>query len=155
MQTISWAMLAFIALILVINFIRKTIIQQSTITIGNTWICAYPAPTPKMQYSANSYARSYSKLFHFLLVAVKKEKLIKHLFPGKAFYETHPYDGMEHTFIDAPIRAYKSFLGRFVFLHSAKLQITILYGIIFIFLTICIPIIYDNLFLLFEFFKQL
>ena len=155
MQTISWAMLVFVALIFIVYIIRKRISQSNAHTEGSTWACGYASTSPKVQYTANSFARSYTKLFHFIIVSHKKEKDIKHVFPGKSYYETHPYDAMETLFIDAPIRGYKSLLGRFIFLHSSKLQITILYGILFVFLTICIPIIYNNLYSIFEFFKQL
>ena len=154
-QTIGWASAGFIALIAVLFAIRKIATRKQESTIAPTWGCGYVAPTPKIQYTASSYARSYSKLFSNFLLIEKKEKTVTGIFPSKAEFKTHPYDRIEKWLIDKPIKLYKSFLNWFLFLNNGKLQISILYGIIFIISVICIPLFYNEILLFIEFLKQL
>ena len=154
-QTIGWASAGFIALIAVLFAIRKIATRKQESTIAPTWGCGYVAPTPKIQYTASSYARSYSKLFSNILLIEKEEKTVTGIFPSKAEFKTHPYDRIEKWLIDKPIKLYKSFLNWFLFLNNGKLQISILYGIIFIISVICIPLFYNEIVLFIEFLKQL
>ena len=155
LQTIGWASTGFIVLIAIIFLLRRVVTQKHKATISSTWGCGYVAPTPKIQYTASSYARSYSKLFSNILLIEKEEKTVSGIFPTEAHFKTHPYDRLERMLIDKPIKLYKSILSRFLFLNNGKLQISILYGIIFIVSVICIPLFYDEIILFIEFLKQL
>jgi hypothetical protein len=90
------------------------------------------------------------------LVISKKEHKLHGIFPSEeTHYETHPYDGLEKQLIDNPLKSYKSFMGRFLFLQNGRLQFYILYGILFIILVIGLPLIYEKIIELMNFFKQL
>ena len=155
-QPITWAMWGFILLIVVLYIVRKIAISKRTAVIQPTWGCAYVAPTSKLQYTASSFVKSYSKIFGmFFLMNSKKENNVHGIFPVKAHLETHPYDKLEKWVIDNPIRLYKTFMGRFLFLQNGKLQFYLIYGIIFIVLVICVPLFYEKICLLIDFFKRL
>jgi len=148
----TWIFIGIIGL----TFIgRKWITRNRKIAIGPTWGCAYLAPTEKQQYTAASFVRAYSKLFRPFLLSSKTEKEVQGIFPSGGSYETHVYDRIEKYLIDNPIAAYKSLLGRFLFLQNGKLQFYILYGIIFIVSVICIPLFYDQIVLFIDFIKQI
>lgn len=155
LQPVTWGIWVFILLVIVIWAIRKYIQSRRVAALGATWGCGYVAPTEKLQYTAGSFVRSYSKLFRPFLLASKEEKEIQTIFPTEGTYETHIYDRIEKYLIDKPIAAYKSLLGRFVFLQNGKLQYYISYGIIFIISVICIPLFYEQIVLFIEFIKQL
>jgi hypothetical protein len=155
LQPISLASGGFILLIVLLFFIRKLVIRNREVTIEPTWGCGYVAPTPKIQYTASSFVRSYSKLFGLFLLFEKKEKIVSGIFPAEAHFKTHPSDRMEKWLIDKPVKAYKTFLSWFLFLNSGKLQYSILYGIIFIVSVICIPLFYDTIISFIDFLKQL
>ncbi|MFA5419560.1 MAG: proton-conducting transporter membrane subunit, partial [Bacteroidales bacterium] len=155
MQQFSLAVWGFMVFAAMVFLVRKLVSRKHQITAEPTWGCAYVAPTSTMQYTANSFVRSYTKLFKPLLLSFKKEKKIQGIFPSDGFYESHPYDKLEKWFIDKPILAFKSFMSRFIFLQNGKLQIYILYGITFIILIICIPIVYELFFQVIGYFKQL
>ena len=129
--------------------------RKRTRAIETTWGCAYIATNSKQQYTAGSFVRAYGKIFKPILLSSKNEKEIQGIFPTGGSYETHIYDRIEKYFIDKPIAALKSLLGRFVFLQNGKLQFYILYGIIFVISVICIPLFYDQIVLFIEFIKQL
>jgi hydrogenase-4 component B len=155
LQPVSWSIWVFILVAISVWGIRKFVQVRRPATFGATWGCGYVAPTEKLQYTAGSFVRSYSKLFRPFLLASKDQKEIQGIFPSGGSYETHIYDRIEKYLIDKPIAAFKSLLGRFLFLQNGKLQYYISYGIIFIISVICIPLFYDQIVLFIEFIKQL
>ena len=155
MQTISLSAAAFFGLVALILAIRKLASRKKSIRTGDTWGCGYVAPTPRIQYTGSSFAKTYSKLFSPLLLIFKSADEVKGIFPGEVHLETKPYDRVEKSFIDTPLRVYKSFMNRFLFLQNGKLQLYILYGIIFILAVMILPMAYDKLTLIIDFFKQL
>lgn len=155
LQSVTWSIWIFILVILVVFILRKLVMRKRSKAIETTWGCAYVAPNAKQQYTAGSFVRAYGKIFKPILLSSKNEKEIQGIFPSDGLYETHIYDRIEKYFIDKPITALKSLLGRFVFLQNGKLQFYILYGIIFVVSAICIPLFYDQIILFIEFIKQL
>jgi hydrogenase-4 component B len=155
MKSISWALGGFILLTLIIWSIRKWVLHKRPVSVGPTWGCGYIAPTAKMQYTAGSFVRSYSKLNKSTLLFSKHEKDVIGLFPAEGHYESHAYDKLEKWLIDMPVKAIKSFLKRFLFLQNGSLQSYILYGAIFIIGVMLIPMIFDKISLFIEFLKQL
>lgn len=155
LQHISLAMWGLILLSVLLFTLRKFVISHRKVATGATWGCAYSAPTPKQQYTAGSFVRTYAKLFQVFLYTGKKEKEVHGIFPTGGKFETHPYDKVEQWFIDNPLRINKSFMGRFVFLQNGKLQFYILYGIIFVISVLAIPLIYNNIKAFVDFLTQL
>jgi formate hydrogenlyase subunit 3/multisubunit Na+/H+ antiporter MnhD subunit len=156
MQQISWIMWGFVVFVILLYFVRKVLISKKIKTIQPTWGCAYIAPTSKQQYTASSFVKSYSKIFGmFFLMNSKKENNVQGIFPSSGHLETHPYDKLEKWVIDNPIRSYKSFMGKFLFLQNGKLQFYLLYGIVFIVSVICIPLFYEKICVLIDFLKRL
>jgi len=85
----------------------------------------------------------------------KSSKEVTGIFPDGVHYETKPYDKIEKWLIDSPLRTYRSFMNRFLFIQNGKLQQYILYGIVFIVAVILFPLLYDKFFSIFDFLKQL
>ena len=155
LQPVTWAIWVFILIALLIFGIRKFALRHRKVAIETTWGCAYIAPTEKLQYTAGSFVRPYSKLFRPFLLTTKTEKEVQGIFPSGGSYKTRTFDQIEKHLIDNPIAAYKSFLGRFLFLQNGKLQFYIIYGIIFIVSVICIPLFYDQIVLFIDFIKKI
>jgi len=148
----SWYLILFVFVML---GLRKLVLRKRIITVSPTWNCGYTAPTAKIQYTASSFVKTYSKLFGMFFLIFKKEKEVVGIFPKEAYLETKPYDKVEKWFIDYPTTNLKLLLGRFRFVQNGKLQFYILYGILFIVSIISIPIVYDKIILFIEFLKQL
>lgn len=148
----NWILLAVVASLW---GIRKLVQRKKAITVSPTWGCGYTAPTAKIQYTASSFVKTYTKLFGAIFLIHRKEKEVEGIFPSEAHLETHPYDIIEHGLIDYPIRKFKEFLSLFLFFQNGKLQFYILYGILFIVSVILLPLIYDGILLFIESFKQL
>jgi hydrogenase-4 component B len=155
LQPVTWGIWIFILISLAIFGLRKLAMQNRKVAVETTWGCGYVAPTEKLQYTAGSFVRPYSKLFRPFLLSSKTEKEVEGIFPSGGSYETHIYDRIEKYLVDNPIAAYKSLLGRFLFLQNGRLQFYILYGIIFIVSVICIPLFYYHIVLFIDFIKQI
>jgi len=155
LQPISLASWGFILLVIIIFTIQKFALSHRKIETGPTWGCGYTDPTSKIQYTAGSFVRTYSKLFAPFLLIGKHEEEIHGIFPAEAKYHTHPYDSVEKWLIDSPLKLNKTFMGRFVFLNNGKLQFYILYGVLFILAVLSIPFLYQNITSFIDFLKHL
>src|SRR3989339_451523 len=142
-QHISWMSWGLILFIFFVYLIRYFFTKNRKEIISTTWGCGYIAPTPKLQYTASSFVRSYSKLFGVLLFFNKKEKLVHGVFPKEAHYETRPYDKMEKWLIDKFLHQLTTGFNKFHFLSHGKLQFYILNGVLFILAVLFIPVIID------------
>lgn len=155
LQIIGWLFMGLILFILAIIALRKYVSRKKIIESQPTWGCAYSVPGNKLQYTASSYVRSYSKLAKPILDIEKKYDEISEVFPLTKHYETDPYDKVERYLIDKPLNLLNRFTNLFVFLQNGQLQRYILYGIIFITSVLCLPIIIDKILFLFHFLNNL
>ena len=153
--SISHASWYLIGMVLLLLGIKKWVLNTRTVAVSPTWGCGYTAPTAKIQYTASSFVKTYSKLFGIFFQISKREKEVQGIFPTEAHLETLPYDKIEKWLIDIPTNNFKIFMGRFSFFQNGKLQFYILYGIIFIISIISIPLLYDKIIQFIEFLKQL
>lgn len=154
-RSISQTMWILILVVILVFSVRRFITRKKSIVTLTTWGCGYVGLASKTQYTANSFIRPYRKLFKPFLLIFKHKKDVEGIFPGTSQYESHSYDKIEMWLIDSPIRALKSFVGRFTFLQNGRLQFYILYGIAFIVSVICIPVIYKAIIEFIDFLKQL
>ncbi len=145
LQKINWLFAAFILFVLLMLQLRRMVNRNRLIGYGPTWGCGYSTANSKLQYTANSFVRTYSKLARPFLDIEKKEVEIDEVFPSKKHYETHSYDKIERLFIDKPVEFLNKIMNRFIFLQNGHLQRYILYGIIFITAVICLPLLIDKI----------
>lgn len=155
LQSVSIAAVVFILLSLTVFWIKNRTTKSVKIVFEPTWNCGYTAPTAKLQYTANSFVRSFRKLIHPMLMMNKKEGVIKAVFPKTIYSETHPYDRIELVLIDIPLLYLKGFIGRFKFLQNGNSQFYILYGVLFIFIIITFPLLVNAVIYVIELIKQI
>lgn len=155
LQVINWLCAGFIALIFVIIGIRKYFTRGKIVLTGPTWGCGYSSSGSKLQYTANSFIRSYSKLAKPVLDIEKKDVEIAEVFPADKHYQTDPYDKIERIFIDKPLKLINIITDKFLFLQNGHLQRYILYGIIFVTAVICVPLIIDKILTILHFLNNL
>ncbi|MFZ1675848.1 MAG: proton-conducting transporter membrane subunit [Saprospiraceae bacterium] len=155
LQWVSIAAVLFVILCVVILFIKKLVTKSALIEVMPTWACGYSLPSPKQQYTANSFVRPFRKLIRPLLMMKKKEGEIRGVFPKMIHSETHPYDKLEAMLIDYPLMHLRGFIGRFKFLQNGNSQSYILYGVGFIFFIITLPLLLNAILYVIELIKQI
>ena len=155
MEYIGRSTAGFILLSGFILFILKKIIAKKPVVIGSTWRCAYVGDTRKMQYTASSFIRTYRKLFEPAFSIQKKKREIKGVFPKDGWHQTHPHDKVEEWLIIRPLKQIRFFFDRFLFLQNGNPQFYVLYGVIFITLVLCMPLLYEVTIKVIEFLNQI
>lgn len=152
---VSYGAFGILLLAGLIFLVRRYITSHLPEKVDATWGCGYVVPSPKIQYTASSFVRSYSKLAEPLLSIHKHKKDVEGTFPTDGALVTHPDDKAEEWLIRYPLLSIRHFFNRFTFLQNGNPQVYILYGVIFITLILGVPMVYDVLKNLFEFLNQL
>ena len=152
---VGWYSLGFLTLIMLIYFLRGVITKNRVVSLYETWGCAWSAATPKMQYTASSFIRSYRKLAEPILSIKKVKQEAVGLYPHDIMQETHAHDKIEIWLIDKPLLAIRKLLNSFVFLQNGNIQAYILYGFVFVGLALLLPSVIEKLLVLINFLNQL
>ena len=73
-------------------------VKQNGLARAGTWDCGYAAPTPRMQYTAGSFAGIITGWFAWILRPQRHSHLPREYFPAQASYEEHtPETVLEHV----------------------------------------------------------
>ena len=129
MITLSGAVLLILIAALAFWYRRRVSEKPCSETV--TWGCGYQRPTPRMQYSASSFAEMLTSLFAFVLKPHShRPERIKGLFPGRTRFFSHvPEAVLELLYIPALISLYHRFSGVRK-LQSGILQQYVLYSLV-------------------------
>ena len=129
----------FIGIIGLVFLLRKLAQRKVSIESAETWGCGYVAPNPRMQYTANSFARTFRKLFEPLVLIKKNKVNIDRVFPQQAYsYESHSHDRIEDRLITGPLEKMLKFLGRFRIFQNGQTQSYLMYAFLFIIIVLII-----------------
>jgi hydrogenase-4 component B len=73
-------------------------VKRNGVSRAVTWDCGYAAPTPRMQYTAGSFAGIITGWFSWILRPQRHAQLPKEPFPSRASFEEHtPETVLEHV----------------------------------------------------------
>ena len=134
-------MIGFVLLVALVYGLRSLCASRLPKAEGDTWGCGYLAPTPKIQYTASSFVRSYRRLAKPLLNIRKRAVDVEGVFPSPASYSTEALDHTETGLIHRPLRVFRLMLNKLSFLQNGRLQNYILYGLLFIVVVLGVPFI--------------
>lgn len=138
---ISWYMIGFVVLVVIILAVRNLCSSRLPKAEGETWGCGYLAPTPKIQYTASSFVRTYRRLAKPVLQIKKKSVEVEGVFPQVASYSTEALDRTETSLIRTPLKFFRLILSKLSVLQNGRLQNYILYGLLFIVVALGFPFI--------------
>lgn len=137
---IGQSALILIAVVGVLYLLRWLATRKKEVTAGETWGCGYTAGTPRIQYTATSFVKTYTELFLGILGSKRKvlaqADAATHTAEARAPEAPAFYDKLERHLIDRPLSAYHRLMSHILFLQNGKLQLYILYGIFFILITL-------------------
>ncbi len=109
-------------------FVTRKAVDRSS----PTWGCGYTGKSPKLQYTATSFIKSYTVIASPLLRIKTTASAIKGLFPEKGEFYTKTYDKIEEKLINRNLIRVGEVMERFAFLQNGLIQYYILYGVFFI-----------------------
>ncbi|MBO7269939.1 MAG: hypothetical protein J6U81_01640, partial [Bacteroidales bacterium] len=139
---LSLVCICFLSLVIILYLLRNKVQSKQNIRQSETWGCGYTAATPKIQYTGASYVKTYSDTLDGLIGFEKQSDIPTESYPQQAGeVQSESFDQLEHKAIEKPLRGYQWLMSHFLFLQNGKLQFYMLYGIIFILITIILTFI--------------
>jgi NADH:ubiquinone oxidoreductase subunit 5 (subunit L)/multisubunit Na+/H+ antiporter MnhA subunit len=125
--------LLFLVVAGVVYGIRNGFVRRHSEHFQPTWGCAYSAPNTGMQYTGKSFSKSLAKLVGLAVSEKKKYSEITsdEIFPKHRHYSSNYLDGFA-TYINLISDRLLFVMNYFQFIQNGKIQMYILYGLIFI-----------------------
>ena len=124
----------FIAIFAVVYLLKKFCCKKSV--IFNTWGCGYDKGNNHIQYTASSFVSPFASILTPLFKKIFDVKKPKGLFPKDAHYNSQIEDVEEAYLINPIVKFDEKFLSKFERLQDGNIQHYILYGLIFLILTL-------------------
>ncbi|MEN6559111.1 MAG: proton-conducting transporter membrane subunit, partial [Thermoguttaceae bacterium] len=106
---------------------RKLLLRGRRVESGVTWDCGYVAPTPRMQYTASSFARPLVLLFRGLLQPRDEIHPPQGLFPRHASLHTHAPDWFRRRVYEPLFWGVGWAASKLRWLQEGHLQLYVLY----------------------------
>lgn len=119
--------LGFFALLGLFFIIRKKCLQGRTVEQTVTWDCGHAAPSPRMQYTASSFAQPLTDFFSAFLRTRRQEELPQGIFPRQGSFSSHAPDIFEHDFYRPLFEKIYLYALRMHFFQHGRLQLYIMY----------------------------
>ena len=113
-------------------------------SIHNTWGCGYDKPNSHMQYTASSYANLFVSTLKPLFKRVSHIKKPKDLFPKEAYFELEIEDIEEAYIVEPIVKLDEKILAKFERIQNGNMQRYILFGLVFLVLSIIGLIIFGG-----------
>jgi hypothetical protein len=137
------ASLILLSLIMILLFIRYRASRAKPAEITGTWGCGYVAPRPSMQYTGKSFSKSLAKLFGFITIENKKYDELKSVsvFPSSRTYASNYLEFFESRIFDPLVKQFLRVFNLFTFIHNGKIQLYVLYGLIFMVVLIILSVV--------------
>jgi|GEM_PF-3301940 len=129
-QTVSIVCISFTVITVFILFLRFSAGKKQR--SYSLWGCGYDRITPRMQYTASSYADLFVSALKPMFKRVPHIKKPKGLFPKEAYYELKIKDIEEAYIIEPLIKLDEKLLSKFERLQDGSLQHYIMYCLIFL-----------------------
>ena len=117
----------FLLLLLELMLVRRGLLADRRVDESVTWGCGYAQPTPRMQYTASSFAQPLMDLFRPLLGTRKKVVPPRGYFPVEATLKTVTLDISREEMYRPMFRRVNEWLSQLRWLQHGKVQLYVLY----------------------------
>lgn len=124
----------FIILFGIVYMIRNRMGRRIPSVMGPTWGCAFSPSNSRLQYTGKSFSKTIGKLLDFIVIENKKYKEIlpNDVFPKTRNHSSHYVDLFETVFINPVVGRLLYSMNYFRFIQNGKIQMYMLYGLLFI-----------------------
>ncbi len=120
----------FLAIIFFVVLCRKLLYRGKEITEGPTWGCGFTRPTPRIQYTGTSYARSGVDFFRPFVLIRETEVRLQKIFPKRTAYTSRVDDIAEAAMNYGLAFPLLAFLGKLRWIQHGNVQLYIGYIIV-------------------------
>jgi hydrogenase-4 component B len=101
---VSMIGIGIVCITAVLMLVRRCMLRKRNVSESCTWDCGYTAPTPRMQYTASSFADPITNMYRVVLQPKKHLHSPEGIFPASASIETRT-DDIFVRYIYAPVFA--------------------------------------------------
>jgi hydrogenase-4 component B len=129
-STVSWiaaGSLAFLGLAALLAWLRWRLVGRYPVGQTVTWDCGYARPTPRMQYTASSFAQPLLYLFRVFLRPRTEQVPPEGPFPQAASLRTETLDVFRDLIYQPLFRGVAGLLARVQTLQHGRVQVYVLY----------------------------
>jgi hydrogenase-4 component B len=116
-----------LVLYVILAALRSALLARRSVDESGTWDCGYIAPTPRMQYTASSFADPLTRFFGLLLGTHRDISAPDGFFPDIASFSTETPDMSRERFYKPAFMAVERGLSKFQWLQHGRLNFYILY----------------------------
>lgn len=120
----SWALLVLVGLL---AMVRRRLLSGRQVQCGPTWDCGYAAPSPRMQYTASSFASPLLLLFRIFLRPRISLQPANGLFPKHAHFESETSDVFLECLFRPVFAAIAWAASKLRWLQHGRIQLYVLY----------------------------
>ena len=129
-HSVAWVSITGGALVGMTVFLaigRAIALSKRSVSSNVTWDCGYAQPSPRMQYTASSFAQPFTETFD-LLLQTRRILIAPHgLFPKEASFATETSDPYQEHIYRPLFREIGRDLSRLRPLQQGQVQLYILY----------------------------
>lgn len=133
LTAVVWAGTLVIVLTLTLAWLRRVLLARGEVKVGATWGCGYARPTPRMQYTASSYAQPTTSFFATWLGTRRTLEAPAGLFPRQAELATETPDLCAEVIYRPAFAAIGRFSARFRWLQHGQVHLYVTYIAITVF----------------------
>jgi hydrogenase-4 component B len=119
--------LVLLALVALLALLRMALLRGRSVAAAATWGCGYPAPTPRMQYTAASFAEPVLEPFAGAIPRRVHGVGPAGYFPEEARYEAHLGDMAGERFLVPATRRVVRALSRLRVIQQGRVQLYLVY----------------------------
>jgi formate hydrogenlyase subunit 3/multisubunit Na+/H+ antiporter MnhD subunit len=124
---VSMAAAAFLALLTLLLGLRGLLLRGREVRSTGTWDCGYARPTPRIQYTASSFAQPILDLFAPMLGTRVSSVKPLGLFPSRASLETATPDSFRERVFRPIFAEMDRVLAKFRRIQGGRVQVYVLY----------------------------
>jgi formate hydrogenlyase subunit 3/multisubunit Na+/H+ antiporter MnhD subunit len=116
-----------LALVAALTLVRWLLLRHREVTESGTWGCGYTSPTPRMQYTASSFAEPIVAPFRTLLRRRKTEPTLTAYFPAESSVTTETPDVVRETLGEPAFRGAARGFSLLRWLQQGRVHLYVLY----------------------------
>jgi hypothetical protein len=127
LELLSACAVGFLGLVALAAVLRRWLLSGRSVATTVTWDCGYVQPSPRMQYTASSFAQPLTDLFGPLIGTRRRLALPEGLFPHTASFTSETPDLYRERLYRPAFRGIDRSLSAFRWLQHGRVQLYVLY----------------------------
>ena len=117
----------FLGLVALAAALRRWLLSHRSVALAGTWDCGYAQPSPRMQYTASSFAQPLTDLFGPVIGTRRRLSPPEGFFPGAASFASETPDLCRERLYRPVFVGIERGLSAFRWLQHGRVQLYVLY----------------------------